>query len=90
MKFIIIILLSGLTACSNNHWDGFVFLDKNKPEIFEKTKTYSNYENCRSGAWTLLLEANAVDTGYIECGLNCSESLAAKTGYSCEEIIRNR
>jgi len=86
---VILFIFSPLQGCNQNNWTGFVYLDKENPEMFKKTEIFKTYDNCRSAAWTLLLEANAVDKGYIECGMNCEVNLVATTGYSCEKIVRN-
>ena len=86
---VVLLVFSALQGCNQNHWDGFVYLDKEKPELFKKTQTFDNYDYCRSAAWSILLEANAVDKGYIECGMNCEVNLVATSGYSCEKVVRN-
>ena len=87
-KILILILPLLLLGCGKNHWQGYVYLDKSDKKSVIETDTYTSLESCRSAAWTVLLDAEAVDKGFYECGMNCQPSLVTETSRNCEKLAR--
>jgi len=75
MRFVVAALVLLLTGCSE-HWEGFVYPDKNNLQRSQAVGVYPSLEECRLAARRALAELfrdPQLVRGDYECGLNCDD-----------------
>jgi hypothetical protein len=79
------LFLSGCTP--SEQWEGHVYPDRKTPLIHRVVSKSATLEECKEKSMGLLKNVNALETGYYECGKNCTEQ---STFYQlkCEDKIR--
>lgn len=85
--FLLTILLTGLSACSGDTWDGIVFTDRDNLLMYRSSGAFESREECENASMAMLESLNVLDKGFYECGKNCK---AGSSSYNrgCEETER--
>lgn len=98
MKFLFatVALIFIFTGCSTSKsssgievWTAFIFPDKSNNKRSMQYGEFSTLEACQEGAVAKLAEINAVQTGFSECGLNCSFHEGMKATV-CERVVTKK
>lgn len=97
MKFLIaaVALVLMFTGCSNSNssgqevWTAFIFPDKTNIKRSMEHGQFPTLQACQEGAVLKLQEINASETGFSECGLNCSFHDGMKATV-CERVISKK
>ena len=98
MKFLFatVALVFIFTGCSNSKsssgievWTAFIFPDKANTKRSMQYGEFPTLETCQEAAVAKLVEINAAQTGYSECGLNCyfHEGMKATV---CERVVTKK
>lgn len=96
MKYLLPIIVSLIFAgCNveNNSvsevWTAFVFPNKVNTKRSIQVGQFPSLEICQKNALIKLEEINAVEIGFVECGLNCSFHDGMKTTI-CERMVTKK
>ncbi len=84
---LLISLILTVTSCSKDRWDGYIYPDKEKTLIQHHIGTFTSKEECRKASLAMLETEGVIDTGFSECGKNCTAS-GSYYSRGCEEMVR--
>lgn len=71
-SFMLGCLCLAIAGCKGEQWHAYVYYKGDVAGDFVKLGPFPTFEDCQQGAIDTLRAMNVADTGYYECGLNCS------------------
>lgn len=98
MKFLfsaiaLVFIFSGCTSSEkgsdNQEWTLFIFPDKNNSKRSMKQGVYPSLKMCQEASNAKLIQIDALEAGFSECGLNCSFHEGMKS-VICERVVTKK
>ena len=94
--FVAIALAFMLTGCSNSKtssgqevWTSFIFPDKTNTKRSMQYGQFPTLQLCQEASQVKLTQINAQESGFSECGLNCSFHDGMKATV-CERVVTKK
>lgn len=94
--FVSVTLAFILTGCSNSKsssgteiWTAFIFPDKANSKRSMQYGQFPTLQSCQEASLDKLAQINAAQSGFSECGLNCSFHEGMKATV-CERVITKK